>query len=135
MLKLFECSMVQWSYHPRVNVRWKEEMDGLINFIHFHSGKCGNVCCHCFPDDAEVVSMLHLHIRQGNEIESHTTFKEMDTKWVKSGFTSFLTILNHVVLSKGHHDVPNLRLNPLYRDLYSYISSPPPSTSYWPWRC
>jgi hypothetical protein len=29
------------------------------------------VCCHCFPDDVEVVSMLHLHIRQGTEIVSH----------------------------------------------------------------
>ena len=55
MVKLFKRSMVHYTYHSQVNVRWKEEMDVLISFIHFHSGTCGNVCFHSFPEDVEVV--------------------------------------------------------------------------------
>ena len=129
MLKLFKHSMIHCSYHPQVNVRWKEEMDGLISFIHFHSGRCGNVCFHSVPDDMGVVSVyVPTHQARHWNILT-TTVKEMDTNWVKTGFTSFLPIFNHMVPSKTHHHVPQLHLCPLC------ISSLSPPTSYSPWRC
>lgn len=123
MVKLFEHSTVHCTYHPQVNVRWKEELHGLISFIHFHSGRCGNVRIHSFPDDMEVVSVYvppH-QARHWNILT--TTVKEMDTNWVKTGFTSFLPINNHMVPSKAHHHVPQLHLYPLLGPMYQFTTS------------
>jgi hypothetical protein len=98
-------------------------MFGLISFIHFHSGRCENVCFCSFPDDVEVVSVYvppH-QARHWNILT--TTVKEMDTNWVKIGFTSFLPIFNHMVPSRGHHHVPHLHLSPLLGPIYQFTTS------------
>jgi hypothetical protein len=89
----------------------------------FYSFSQWGMCFHSFPDDVEVVSVyVPTHQARHWNILT-TTIKEMDTNWVKTGFTTFLPIFNHMVPSKGHHHVPHLHLSPLVGPIYQFSTS------------